>query len=47
MEGKLIVIKGFPSDLRYRAGVQAAREATSFKAIVIKALEQYLKKVGG
>jgi len=44
---KAIIIRNFPGDLHHRAKVQAAKEATTLKEIVIKALEQYLKKVGG
>ena len=47
MEKKLIVIKDFPVPLDRKAKAQAALEGISFKALVIKALEQYLKKVGG
>ena len=37
-------IADFPEDLHKRAKIQAAVEGTSLKAIVIKALEEYLKR---
>ena len=40
-------MRNFPADLHKRAKVQAAKEETTLKAILIKALEQYLKNVGG
>jgi hypothetical protein len=46
-EIKVIQMRNFPADLHKRAKLQAVREETTLKAIVIKALEQYLKKVGG
>ena len=42
-----IYMRDFPSDLHKRAKLQAVKEEISLKAIVIKALEQYLKKVRG
>lgn len=47
METKMIVMKGFPVPLDRKAKAQAALEGISFKALVIKALEMYLKKKGG
>ena len=47
MEEKKVVIKGFPVGLHRWARVQAAKEDSTFKAVVIKALEMYLKKKGG
>ena len=47
METKLIVIKDFPVPLDRRAKSQAALEGITFKALVIKVLEQYLEKVKG
>jgi len=44
---KAIIIRNFPEDLHMRAKLQAVKERTTLKEIVIKALEQYLKKVGG
>ena len=44
---KTIYIKDFPSDLHMRAKLQAVREQTSLKGLIIKALEKYLEKVGG
>ena len=46
-EIKVIQMRNFPADLHKRAKIQAAKEETTLKEIVIKALEQYLKKVGG
>jgi predicted HicB family RNase H-like nuclease len=46
-EIKVIQMRNFPADLHKRAKVQAAKEETTLKAILIKALEQYLKNVGG
>jgi|OpeIllAssembly_1097287.scaffolds.fasta_scaffold1923374_1 predicted HicB family RNase H-like nuclease len=42
-----VIVKGFPEDLHYRAKIQAAKERSTLKAIIIKALEEYLKRVGG
>lgn len=36
-----------PSDLRSRAKVWAAKNDTSLQAVVVAALEEYLKKRGG
>ena len=47
MEEKRVVIQNFPVDLDRRAKAQAALEGISFKALVIKCLEQYLKEKGG
>jgi len=44
---KSVLIRDFPEDLHIKAKVQAAKEQTTLKGIIIKALEQYLKKVGG
>ena len=44
---KVIQMRNFPADLHKRVKIQAAKEETTLKAIVIKALEEYLKKVGG
>jgi len=46
-EIKVIQMRNFPADLHKRTKIQAAKEETTLKGIVIKALEQYLKKVGG
>jgi len=46
MEKKKVVIKNFPVPLDRKAKAQAALEGISFKALVIKSLEQYLKKKG-
>ncbi|MBE9580139.1 MAG: 3-hydroxyacyl-CoA dehydrogenase [Proteobacteria bacterium] len=39
-----INIADFPEDLHHRAKIQAAIEKTSLKGLIIKALEEYLKK---
>jgi len=41
-----VYLREFPKDLHKRAKLQAVKEETSLKGIIIKALEQYLKKVG-
>jgi predicted HicB family RNase H-like nuclease len=43
----VISLKDFPDDLHRRTKVQAAKEGISIKALVIKVLTEYLKKVGG
>ena len=40
----IINIKAFPDDLHRQAKIQAAVEGISLKALIIKALEAYLKK---
>jgi hypothetical protein len=47
MEKGVLLIKGFPMELRKKAKMQALREETSLKDLVIRAVEEYLKKVGG
>ncbi len=42
-----VYMRDFPNDLHKRAKMQAVREETTLKEIVIKALTEYLKKVGG
>jgi len=42
-----IYIRGFPKDLAKIAKMQALKEETTLKGIVIKALTEYLEKVGG
>jgi hypothetical protein len=44
---KIVQIRNFPADLHKRTKIQAAKEETTMKAIIVKALEEYLKKVGG
>ena len=44
---KVIQMRNFPADLHKRAKIQAAKEETTLKQIIINVLEQYLKKVGG
>ena len=46
-EIKVIQIRNFPADLHKRAKVQAAKEETTLKGIVIKALTEYLDREGG
>ena len=41
-----IYLRDFPEDLHLRAKVQAAKNKTTLKAIVIKALETYLEREG-
>lgn len=41
-----ITIKNFDAELHYKAKVRAAIEKTTFKAIVEKALWEYLEKQG-
>lgn len=40
----IINIKDFPDDLHRQAKIQAAVEGVSLKALIIKALQEYLKK---
>ena len=40
----IINIKAFPDDLHRQAKIQAAVEGISLKALIIKALTEYLKK---
>ena len=47
METSVLFVRDFPVDLRKRAKMQALKEDVSLKAIIIKAVEEYLKKVGG
>ncbi|MHC4184008.1 MAG: 3-hydroxyacyl-CoA dehydrogenase [Planctomycetota bacterium] len=41
----IINIKDFPDDLHRVAKSEAALEGISLKALIIKALEEYLKKI--
>jgi len=41
-----LIVKGFPVELRKKAKMQALKEDTSLKDLVIKAVEEYLKKKG-
>jgi hypothetical protein len=45
--GRVVQMRDFPEDLHTRTKIQAAKEKTTMKEIVIKALTAYLKKVGG
>ena len=40
----ILNIKNFPDDLHRKAKAEAALEGISLKALIIKALEEYLKK---
>ncbi len=42
-----LTIKDFPDELHRKAKAEAAMEGISLKALVIKALEEYLKKKKG
>jgi hypothetical protein len=44
---KSVLIRDFPEDLHIAAKVQAAKEQTSLKGIIIKAVTEYLKRKGG
>ena len=41
----IINIKDFPDDLHRKAKAEAALEGISLKALIIKAMEEYLKKM--
>jgi predicted HicB family RNase H-like nuclease len=43
----VINLKDFPDELHRRTKIQAAKEGSTIKALIIKALEEYLKQVGG
>jgi hypothetical protein len=45
--GKSVLIKDFPEDLHIEAKVQAAREQITLKEIILKAVAEYLERVGG
>ena len=40
----IINIKDFPDDLHMEAKIQAAKERTTLKGIIIKALREYLDR---
>ena len=42
-----IYIRNFPEGLYIRVKVHVVRERTTLRKVVIQALEDYLKKVGG
>ena len=44
---KVFMMRDFPEDLHTRTKIQAAKEKTTMKEIVIKALTEYLERVGG
>ena len=45
--GKVVMMKGFPEDLHHRVKVFAAIHSTTIKAVVIKALKEYLDRHEG
>jgi predicted HicB family RNase H-like nuclease len=42
-----VYMRDFPNDLHKRAKMQAVREETTLKEIVIRALTEYLERKGG
>jgi len=42
-----INLRDVPEDLHHRVRVQAAKEGTTIKGLIIRLLEEYLEKVGG
>ena len=42
-----LYVRDVPKDLHTRFKIQALKEGMTLQALVLKALEQYLKKVGG
>ena len=42
-----VYLREFPKDLHKRAKLQAVKEEITLKAIIIKALTEYLERVGG
>ena len=42
-----LYVRDVPKDLHTRVKIQALKEGMTLQALVLKALEQYLKKVGG
>jgi len=44
---KIVQIRNFPAELHKRTKIQAAKEETTMKAIIVKAITEYLEKVGG
>ena len=42
-----VYMRDFPDDLHKRAKMQAVREETTLKEIVIRALTEYLERKGG
>jgi plasmid stability protein len=44
---KIIQIRNFPADLHKRTKIQAAKEETTMKAIIVKALTEYLERAEG
>jgi hypothetical protein len=43
----VISLKDFPDELHRRTKVQAAKESTTIKGLIIRLLTEYLEKVGG
>jgi len=46
METSVLLVKGFPVELRKKAKMQALKEDASLKDLVIRAVEEYLARVG-
>ena len=46
-KGKIVQMRNFPEDLHRRAKVFAAQNDTTVKAVVIKALTEYLDRHEG
>ena len=42
-----LYVRDVPKDLHSRVKIQAIKEGMTLQALVLKALEEYLKKVGG
>jgi len=42
---KTVYVRNFPDDLHQRARLQAVKENTTLREIIMKALEEYLKTV--
>ena len=42
-----VYVRDFPEDLHLRLKIQVLKEKTTIRELVIKVLEEYLKKVGG
>ena len=42
-----LYVRDVPQDLHSRVKIQAIKERMTLRALVLKALEEYLKKVGG
>ena len=42
-----LYVRDVPKDLHSRVKIQAIKEGMTLQALVLKALEEYLEKVGG